>query len=64
MTLLRLLRGHLRELDLSQLVLRGVYLQGVELQDANLSGALIRESVFSETFDVIEAVAISRSGQY
>src|SRR5205807_5433078 len=32
--LLRLLRGDLRGLDLSQLSLRGVYLQGVELQDA------------------------------
>src|SRR5205807_476208 len=32
--LLRLLRGELRGLDLSQLSLRGVYLQGVELQDA------------------------------
>ena len=62
--LLRLLRGDLRGLDLSQLALRGVYLQGVELQDANLSAALMRESVFSETFDVIAAVAISRSGQY
>src|SRR5947209_4555580 len=62
--LLRLLRGDLRGLDLSQLALRGAYLQGVELQDANLSGALMRECVFSETFDVIAAVAISCSGQY
>jgi WD40 repeat protein/transcriptional regulator with XRE-family HTH domain len=63
-TLLQLLRGNLRGLDLSRLVLRGVYLQGVEMQDANLSGALMRESVFTETFDAISAVAISRSGQY
>jgi hypothetical protein len=63
-TLLRLLRGDLRGLNLSQLALRGVELQGVELQDANLSIALIRESVLSETFDVIAAVAISRSGQF
>jgi len=62
--LLRLLRGDLRGLDLSQLSLRGVYLQGVELQDATLAGALMRESVFSETFDAIWGVAISRSGQY
>jgi len=40
-TLLKALQGHLRGLDLSRLVLRGVYLQGVELQDANLSGALL-----------------------
>src|SRR6266702_4098401 len=62
--LLRLLRGDLRGLDLSQLSLRGVSLQGVELQDATLAGALMRESVFTETFDAIWGVAISRSGQY
>ncbi len=62
--LLRLLRGELRGLDLSRLVLRGVYLQGVEMQDANLSGALLRECVWTSTFDAITAVAISRSGQY
>ncbi len=62
--LLRLLRGDLRGLNLSQLSLRGVYLQGVELQDARLSGALLRECVFTETFDAITAVTISSSGQY
>src|SRR5437899_5145852 len=62
--LLRLLRGNLRGLDLSHLTLRGVYLQGVELQDATLAGALMRESVWTSTFDAIWAVAISRSGQY
>src|SRR5262249_38990998 len=62
--LLRLLRGDLRGLDLSQLSLRGAYLQGVELQDATLAGALMRESVWTSTFDAIWAVAISRSGQY
>jgi pentapeptide repeat protein len=61
-TLLRVLRGHLRGLDLSRLVLRGVYLQGVEMQDARLSGALMRECVLTQTFDAIWAVAISRSG--
>ena len=34
------------------------------MQDANLSGALMRECVFTQTFDAIIAVAISRSGQY
>jgi len=63
-TLLRVLRGHLRGLDLSRVVLRGVYVQGVEMQDANLSGALLRECTFTETFDAILAVAISRTGQY
>lgn len=45
-------------------VLRDVHLQGIEMQDANLSGARLEESVFRETFDVITAVAISRSGHY
>src|SRR2546421_1386683 len=63
-TLLRLLRGHLRGLDLSRLVLRGVSLQGVEIQDTSLSGALLQESVFTETFDAITAVATSPDGQY
>src|SRR2546426_37138 len=63
-TLLRVLRGNLRGLDLSRLVLRGVYLQGVEMQDANLSGALLRECVFTQTFDATLAVAISRTGEY
>src|SRR3989475_108755 len=62
--LLRDLRGHLRGLDLSRLVLRGVHLQGVQLQDASLSGSLIQQSVFTETFDAIWAVTVSRSGQY
>ncbi len=57
-------RGHVRGLDLSQLVLRGAYLQGVEMQDATLSGALMRECVFTENFDAIIAVAIGSTGQY
>src|SRR5207248_4637817 len=63
-TLLTALRGHLRDLDLSQLAIRGASLQGVELQDATLSGALLQESVLTEAFDAIWAVAISQSGQY
>jgi WD domain, G-beta repeat/NB-ARC domain len=62
-TLLTALRGHLRDLDLSQLAIRGAYLQGVELQDATLSGARLEESVLTEAFDAIWAVAISKSGQ-
>jgi WD40 repeat protein len=39
-------------------------LQGAEMQDAHLSGAVMRECVFTEAFDDITAVAISESGQY
>ncbi len=63
-TLLRVLRGNLRGLDLSRLALRGVYLQSVEMQDARLSGAVLQDSVFTEPFDAIMAVTMSRTGQY
>jgi WD40 repeat protein/transcriptional regulator with XRE-family HTH domain len=63
-SLLTELRGHLRGLDLSRLSIRGAYLQGVELQDVTLSGARLLECVFTENFDAIPTVAISKSGQY
>src|SRR5207248_8565559 len=62
--LLLLQRGHLRGLDLSQLVMRGASLHGVEMQDATLSGALLRDTTFNEAIDITWAVAISRNGQY
>ena len=62
--LLRALRGHLRGLDLSHLLIRGADLQGVEMQDTNLSGATLQDTVFTETFDVITTVAISPNGRY
>jgi WD40 repeat protein len=58
------LRGHLRDQDLSRLAIRGAFLQGVEMQDATLTGAVMRECVFTQDFDAITAMAISRSGQY
>src|SRR5436305_2834268 len=42
-SLLKALRGHLRDLDLSRLAIRGAYLQGVEMQEARLSGATLHE---------------------
>ena len=63
-TLLRLQRGNLRGLDLGGAILRGLYLQGVEMQDTRLVKAAIRDSVFTQTFDAIMAVAISSSGRY
>jgi WD40 repeat protein/transcriptional regulator with XRE-family HTH domain len=62
--LLRLSRGHLRGLDLSQLVLRGACLQGVEMQDAKLCGAMLHETTLTEAMPAIWSVAISRTGQY
>jgi hypothetical protein len=63
-TLLRVLRGDLRSLDLSRLTLRGVFLQGIDMQNAMLSEAVIQNSVFTETFDDILAVTISSTGAY
>ncbi len=57
-------RGHLRGLDLPRLAIRGAFLQSVEMQDTSLAGALIQDTVFTETFDAIVAVAISSNGQY
>lgn len=61
--ILRSLYGHLRGLDLSRLALRGVYLQGIEMQNASLSGAVFRDSLFTETFDAMISVAISSNGE-
>jgi WD40 repeat protein/transcriptional regulator with XRE-family HTH domain len=62
--LLRLQRGHLRGVDLSQLVIRKVNMQGVEMQDTSLSEAVIRDTIFTEALDVPRSVAISSRGEY
>jgi WD40 repeat protein len=64
LALLRELRGHLRGLDLSQLLLRGVSLQGVEMQDTALAGATLQETIFTEYFDPSWSVATSSYGTY
>ncbi len=63
-SLLTDLRGHLRDLDLSRLAIRGAYLQGVEMQDARLSGATLHEVVWTSAFDTIRAVAMSPDEHY
>ena len=60
--LLRLLRGHLSGLDLSQLSLRGAYLQGVEMHDTSLSGAFMRDTVWTSAISAPWNVAISQDG--
>ena len=62
--LLRLLRGELRGLDLSRLVLRQVFLQGVDAQDASLAGASLDRVVLDETFAYPTAVALSADGVF
>lgn len=63
-TLLRVLRGHLRNLDLSRLVLRNIFLQGIDMQESTLSHAVLQESVFTEPLDAILTVTTSRTGAY
>lgn len=62
--LLRLLRGDLRGIDLSHLVLRDLNLQGVEMQDSRLINAMIENSFFTETFDALTGLAVSSTGEY
>lgn len=62
--LLRLLRGNLRGLDLTRLTIRQAYWQGVDVQDTNLAGSIIQDGVFTDTFDALTAITISRDGEY
>ena len=62
LTLLRLLRGDLRGLDLSRLAIRHAYLQGVDAQDASLAGSHLSEAMLAETFNYPTAVALSADG--
>lgn len=64
LNLLHALRGHLRGLDLSRLAIRQVYLKGVALQDSTLADAAIQDTVFTDNFDAMTAVAISPTGAY
>ena len=62
--LLRLLRGHLRGLDLSRLAIRQAYLQGWMRRTPTWSAACDQDCAFTETFDAMTAVAISSRGEY
>ncbi len=60
--LLRLLRGHLRKLDLSRLAVRQAYLAQVDVQDASLVNAQLADTVLAEAFDFPGSVALSGDG--
>jgi predicted ATPase len=62
--LLRLLRGDLRGLDLSDLVIRQAYLQEVEAQGASLARARLSEAVLAEAFTYPLSVALSADGAH
>ena len=59
-SLLRLLRGDLRGLDLTRLCIRQAYL--AEVEDARLAGAHLAEAVLTEAFNLPTCVALSRDG--
>jgi hypothetical protein len=60
--LLRLLRGDLRGLDLSRLLLRQAYLANVDAQDVRLVDAQLSETVLAEAFDFPGSVALCDDG--
>ena len=60
--LLRLLRGDLRQQNLSRLELREAYLAEVDAQDASLAGAHVAESVLAEAFYFPSSIALSADG--
>jgi WD40 repeat protein/transcriptional regulator with XRE-family HTH domain len=52
-------RGHLQELDMSQLSIRGAYLQQTETQSANFAGSNLTDALFMEPCEGILSVAFS-----
>jgi transcriptional regulator with XRE-family HTH domain len=60
--LLRLLRGNLRELDLSHLAIRQAYLGEVDAKDASLADSQLADTVLAEAFDLPTSAALSRDG--
>jgi WD40 repeat protein/transcriptional regulator with XRE-family HTH domain len=63
LNLLVYLNVDLRGCDFSNLQVRQAYLQGVLLRDVNFTGADLSESIFTDTFGSIFAVALSNDGK-
>jgi hypothetical protein len=59
---LRLLRGHLRGLDLSRLVIRQAHLHDIEAQDSSFAGSCLTDCVLAAPFDHPLVVALSAGG--
>lgn len=62
--LLVCLKGQIRGLDFSDLVVRQIYLRGIEAQDASFARADIINSRFTEPIDSIASMALSPNGKY
>ena len=63
-TLLRMLRGNLRDLDLSGLFIRQAYLQEVEAQDASLAGSGLEEAVLAGALSQPASIVLSSDDAY
>ena len=62
--LLRLLRGHLKGVDLSGLSIRQAYVQDVEAQGASLAESHLADTVLGEAFGYPTSLALSADGAY
>src|SRR5262249_44091505 len=62
--LLRLLRGDLRGVALSDFSIRQAYVQDVEVRGTSLAGARLSETVLGEAFGYAMALALSDDGAY
>ncbi len=62
--LLRLMRGDLRNLDLSRLAIRQAYLQEVDAQDSSLAGAHLTECALPDAFFYPTSVALDGNGTH
>jgi WD40 repeat protein len=60
--LLRLLRGNLRSLDLSNLAIRQAYLADVDAHDTSLADSQVAETALAEAFGFPGSVALSGDG--
>jgi len=61
---LRLLRGDLKDVDLSGLSIRQAYLQDVDAQGASLAKAHLSDSVLGEAFSYPTSLALSADGAF
>jgi len=64
LNLLANLKGDLREVDCSALVVRQANLQGIEAQGASFAGAQIVETLFTEPIESIASMTLSPDGKY
>ena len=62
--LLASLKGHIRGVDFSHLLLRKAYLKGIEAQDASFAESEFADSLFTEPIESIVSMVLSPDGRY